>query len=179
MPSATAVDYSKSAMERALAAAGLDPGSAEDIKRRSDDLTMQEMELRDRATREQWLDTPRFTEEMAAIDAQKPSIRNEIGDEAYDRYLYAMGQPNRVRVDDVMLDSPAEQAGLQSGDMILSYGDARIFAPGELVAQTRTGTLGESVQLEVVRNGQQLQIDVPRGPLGLRIAATQDTPGRS
>jgi hypothetical protein len=178
-PGAAAVAPPKSAMERALTAAGLDPESAEDIKRRNDDVTMQEMELRDRATREQWLDTPRFAEEMTALEAQKPSIRDEIGDDAYDRYLYAMGRPNRVRVDDVMLESPAEQAGLQSGDMIVRYGDARVFAPGELVAETRSGTLGETVRLEVIRNGERLEIDVPRGPLGVRIAATQDTPGAS
>jgi hypothetical protein len=176
---AAAVDYSKSAMERALAAAGLDTVTAADIKRRHDELAMNEMYLRDQATREHWIDTPRFADEMAALDAQRTSVRSDIGDEAYDRYLYALGQPNRVRVDDVMLQSPAAQAGLQTGDMIVRYGDARIFAPEELVAQTRDGTAGETVQLEVIRNGERLQVDVPRGPLGLRIAATQDTPPAS
>jgi len=174
-----AIDYGKSAMERALAAAGLDPATAEDIKRRQDELAMSEMYLRDQATREQWLNTPRFNEEMAAIEAQRTSVRAEIGDDAYDRYLYALGQPNRVRIDDVMLQSPAADAGLQTGDMIVRYGDARIFAPEELVAQTRDGTTGESVRLEVIRNGERLEVEVPRGPLGLRIAATQDTPAPS
>ena len=173
------IDYSKSAMERALTAAGVDAAAAADIKRRHDELAMSEMYLRDQATREQWLNTPRFNEEMAAIDAQRTSVRADIGDDAYDRYLYAMGQPNRVRVDDVMLQSPAAEAGLQTGDMIVRYGDARIFAPDELVAQTRDGTAGESVRLEIVRNGERLEVEVPRGPLGLRIAATQDTPPAS
>jgi hypothetical protein len=173
------IDYSKSAMERALAAAGLDASTAADIKLRHDTLAMNEMYLRDQATREQWVDTPRFAEEMSAIDSQRTSIRDEIGDDAYDRYLFALGQTNRVRVDDVMAQSPAAQAGLQTGDMILRYGDTRVFGPDELVAQTRDGTAGESVRLEIMRNGQRLEVDVPRGPLGLRIAATQDTPGAS
>ncbi len=176
---AVAVDSSTSAVERALAAAGVDAVTAADIKRRRDELTMMEMYLRDRATREQWLDSPQFAAEMAAIDAQRTSIRDEVGDDAYDRYLFALGETNRVRIDDVLLQSPAAQAGLQTGDLILRYGPTRIFAPAELVAETRAGASGETVRLEVVRNGERFELEVPRGPLGLMIAATQDSPDAS
>jgi C-terminal processing protease CtpA/Prc len=169
----------RSAMERALIAAGLDAASAGEIKRRHDELAMSEMYLRDQAAREQWLDSDRFTQEMAALDAQRTSVRDEIGDDAYDRYLYALGETNRVRVDDVLAQSPASAAGLLAGDIIVRYADARIFAPGELVAQTRDGTAGETVRLEIVRNGKRLEIEVPRGPLGLRIAGTQASPAQS
>lgn len=163
--------------ERALVTAGLDPQTVTEIKRRRDDLTMAEMFLRDRANREQWADSPRFQDEMAAIEQQQMSLREEIGDDAYDRYLAAAGEPNRVRVEDVMMESPAAVAGLQRGDLVLRYGDARIFAPADLVAETRVGTAGEWVPLEVLRQGQRLQISVPRGPLGLRIAASQAPAG--
>jgi len=176
---AVASDDATSAMERALTAAGLDAFTAADIKRRQDELTMSEMYLRDQATREQWLDTPRFKEEMAAIDAQRTPIRAEIGDDAYDRYLFAMGESNRIRVDDVMQESPAAEAGLQAGDLILRYGEARLFSPRELVDQTRSGTPGEFVRVEIIRNGERLEVEVPRGPLGLRIAATQGRPDAS
>jgi len=172
-------DDGKSSMEHALAAAGLDAATAADIKQRHDGLTMAEIYLRDQATREHWLDTPRFAAEMAAIDAQRTPLRNEIGDDAYDRYLFALGQANRVRVDEVLTQSPAEQAGLQAGDLIVRYGDARLFAPGELVNETRSGTAGETVQLEIIRNGERLVVPVPRGPLGLRVAGTQGAPGPS
>lgn len=174
-----ASDDNRSAMERALTTAGLDAKTAAEIKHRHDALAMSEMYLRDQATREQWLDSPRFEEEMAAIAAQQTSIRDEIGDDAFDRYLFALGETNRVRIDDVLSQSPAAQAGLQAGDMIVRYGDDRIFAPSELVAQTRNGTAGEAVRLEVIRNGARLEVEVPRGPLGLRIAATQAVPATS
>lgn len=172
-------DDGRSAMERALVAAGLDPATVADIKRRDDGLAMQEIYLRDQATREHWLDSPRFAQEMAAIEAERTPLRNEIGDDAYDRYLFALGQTNRVRVDDVLTQSPAEEAGLQAGDFIVRYGDARLFAPGELVDQTRSGTAGEAVQLEVVRNGERITLQVPRGPLGLRVAGAQAAPDAS
>ena len=165
-----------SAMERALIAAGIDATVAADMKRHQDDLAMAEIYLRDQATREQWLDTPRFRDELAAIEAQRVSVRDEIGDDAYDRYLFAQGQTNRVRVDDVMLDSVAAQVGLQAGDIVLRYGDDRIFAPEELVNATRSGRAGESTRLEIIRNGARVEVQVPRGPLGLRIATTQLEP---
>ena len=171
-----AVDYSKSEMERALIAGGLDPNKAADIKRRSDSLQLAEMYLRDQATREEWIDSPRFQEEMASLQAQQVSIRDELGDDGYDKYLFALGQTNRVRVDDVMSDSPAAQAGLATGDMILRYGDTRVFAPDELVAQTQQGEPGEMVSLVIIRQGKVMTVEVPRGPLGLRVAATQSTP---
>jgi hypothetical protein len=170
------IDAPQSELERALVAAGLDAHAAAEVKRHGDGLAMAEMYLRDQATRENWLDTPRFQEEMAAIEAQRFSVRDELGDEAYDRYLFALGRSNRIRVEDVMSDSPAADVGLQAGDLILRYGDLRVFAPDELVAQTRQGTPGERVRVEVIRAGELLTVEVPRGPLGLRIAATQSAP---
>jgi hypothetical protein len=60
---------------------------------------------------------------------------------------------------------------------VLRYGEARIFAPDDLIAATRAGTAGESVRVELLRQGQPLAVDVVRGPLGLRIVASQGTPG--
>ena len=166
-------------MERALVTAGLDAVTVADIKRRRDENTMAEIYLRDQATREHWLDTPRFAAEMAAIEAQRTPLRDEIGDDAYDRYLFALGEANRVRVEDVLQESPAAQVGVQAGDLILRYGDARVFAPDELVNATRSGTAGETVPVEILRDGQRLELQVPRGPLGVHIAATQANPGAS
>lgn len=176
VPPPPAVDYSLSALERALVAAGIDAEQAAEMKRRRDALTMQEITLRDQATRENWIDTPRFAEALEAIQAQQVSVRDEIGDAAYDRYLFAEGRTNRVRVDDVLSESPAAAVGLQPGDYILSYADARLFDPGDLVAETRSGTAGDTVRLQVSRAGQRFEVEVPRGPLGLRVNAAQDMP---
>src|SRR6185503_18726943 len=119
-----------------------------EIKRRGDEVTMSEIYLRDLAAREGWVDTPRFNEEMAEINKQRTSVREEVGDDAYDRYLAALNQPNRVAIEDVLLDSPAAAVGLQAGDLVLRYGEARVFEPSELVMATRGGVSGEPVRME-------------------------------
>jgi hypothetical protein len=164
-------------MERALVAAGIDAATAAEIKGRRDKLALSEIYLRDLAAREGRLDTPRFADEMAEIERQRTSIRDEIGDTAYDRYLAALDYPNRVAVNDVLLDSPAAVAGLQVGDVVLRYGETRLFSPDDLIAATRGGTAGETVRVAIIRQGQRLEIEVPRGPLGVRIAGSRGDPG--
>lgn len=171
-----AVDYGKSQMERALISAGLDESLAAEIKRRGDEVAMTEMYLRDQATREGWIDTPRFDEEMEALAAERTDLRDELGDDAYDRYLFAMGQRNRVIVNDVMINSAAEEVGLQQGDLIIRYGEQRVFFPEDLVSQTHTGDIGEPVLVRVIRQQEPVEIEVPRGPLGVRVGGTQDDP---
>ncbi len=164
-------------MERALLAAGIDATTATAIRRQRDELSLSEIYLRDQASREGWLDTPDFRAKMAEIERQRTSIRDEIGDDAYDRYLAALDQPNRVAVGEVLLDSPAALAGLQAGDVVLRYGETRIFAPEELVSATHGGVAGDTVQMEIMRQGQRFEIQVPRGPLGVTIAASRGYPG--
>jgi len=163
-------------MERALVAAGIDPQAAAEMKRQRDEISLAEIGLRDQATRDGWVDTPRFRDEMANLRHEQTSIRDEIGDDAYDRYLAALGQPNRVTVSEVLMESPAAQAGLQPGDVLLRYGETRLFAPEELVAQTHSGMPGEPVPLEVLRQGQRIEIEVRRGPLGLGVAPGHGNP---
>jgi hypothetical protein len=164
------------AMERALVAAGVDLTVAAEIKRHQDETDLAEIYLHDLAEREAWLDTQRFAEEMGEIQRRRTSVRDQIGDDAYDRYLAALNQPNRVAVHDVLLESPAAMAGLQPGDVVLRYGEARIFSPSELVAATRSGVAGEAVSVEIIRDGRRFEIEVPRGPLGVRIAASRGSP---
>ena len=95
-------------------------------------------------------------------------MREALGDSAYDRYLYASGRSNRVRINQVLPGSAAEQAGLLNGDIILSYGDKRVFNFSDLRRQSYEGELGEPTLLEVQRaDGSIAQMILPRGPMGL------------
>lgn len=117
---------------------------------------------------EQWsLRRQRYLEEDRAPSVAD-RLRDELGDDSYDRYLFASGRSNRVRVRQVMQGSAAEQAGLSNGDIVISYANERIFTFDDLRRASYEGQLGESVLLEVRRaDGNVSQMVMPRGPLGL------------
>jgi S1-C subfamily serine protease len=102
-----------------------------------------------------------------AGDVGLTTLRTELGEADYERYRTAMGQPTSVGVADVLASSPAERAGLMPGDEIVAYGGKRVFDVGELNALTLEGTPGESVVLDVRRDGQNVQLVMPRGPIGI------------
>jgi hypothetical protein len=160
----------------ALVAVGFSPDTVRSYKERIDQIELERLYLRDLAAREGWLDTPRFREESRDLTRAVRENRAEFGEEFYDWMLYTSGHPNRVRVDEVMDGSAAADAGLVPGDVILRYGQQRIFSPAELREATADGTAGEATAVAVLRDGQETQIYVPRGPLGIRIDFTTEEP---
>ena len=95
------------------------------------------------------------------------TLRSELGEQDYEHYLQATGRSTSVSVRSVLAGSPGERAGLKAGDQILTYGGQRIFDVRDLNDLTLKGTPGESVVVDVIRDGQSLQVVVPRGPIGI------------
>jgi hypothetical protein len=141
-----------------LIAAGFPPDRAEWINRRTQELRMQTMQAQYEARREG---------RPPPADVEAITLRTELGDQDYERFLTAQGRPTSVNIMGVLASSPAERAGLQQGDNIVSYDGKRVFDIQELNELTLGGTSGESVVLDVRRNGQNLQIVLPRGPIGV------------
>jgi len=94
-------------------------------------------------------------------------LRSELGEDKYERYLEATGQPTRVSIAEVLSNSAGEIAGLQPGDEIVGYDGQRVFNLFDLRAQTISGAPGETVPLDIVRDGQPMQLYIQRGPLGI------------
>lgn len=155
---------------------GIDATQAEDIVRRKNSIELQRLALQDRATRDGYLNTQRYYDELAEINKQDVSLREELGDDRYDEYLYNSKQNNRIRISSVMLGSAAEQAGIQKGDIVLSYNNHRMFSWQELKDATSEGELGEYVGINVYRNGEVFSFSVPRGPLGVQLGASRLAP---
>jgi len=162
--------------QQTLVAAGVDPGTAAEIMRSRSRVEMQRLELRDQASREGWLNSDRFFEELRKMGGDASALRDEIGDDAYDRFLYLTGQPNRVVVASVIEGSPAQLAGIAAGDVVLDYADSRVFGYTELRDATRAGQRGEYVLVRVQRGPSTLELSVPRGPLGVRLEADRVDP---
>jgi len=155
---------------------GLDPAQVEEIQRRQADLEMERLYLRDQAIREGWIGSDRYAERLDELESGIGQLREELGDDAFDRYLYASGRPNRVRIQSLIEGSPAEQAGLRAGDVIVSYAGRRILAYGDLTGATTAGDVGSSVRVSVRRGESVVDVFVPRGPLGVRLAAQRMAP---
>jgi hypothetical protein len=150
--------------EAVLTRLGVYPRDAAFLRERWEQFEMEKLYLVDAATREGWLRMPRLRREMQAARA---TLQEELGDESFDLLLYASGQPNRVIIRSLLERSPAAEAGIEAGDVILSYDDRRVFRPEEFKRMTTSGSAGESVSVEIARQGRRISLTVPRGPLGV------------
>jgi len=81
--------------------------------------------------------------------------------------LQALGQPTAIQVTQVLEGSPGSQAGLQTGDQIVSYNSERVFNVNDLRELTLQGNAGEDVVIEIERDGVRVQLSVPGGPVGI------------
>lgn len=155
---------------------GIDAGIAEDIVRRKNSVELKRLELLDRAKRDNYLGTQRYSDELESINQQDVDLREELGDERYDAYLFNSKQNNRIKVASVMLGSTAEQTGILKNDVVLSYDNNRMFNWQELKDATSEGQLGDYVSIDIYRDGQIYSFSVPRGPLGIQLGATRLEP---
>jgi S1-C subfamily serine protease len=136
---------------------------------------MERLYLRDQAAREGW-DRERIRNEMQLLESTEDDLRERLGESAYDAYLYASGQTNRVAVSSLLESAQAGQAGIKPGDHIIRYDSQPIYNWRELRSATTSGNIGDSVEVEVDRDGETLQFYLMRGPLGIRMDALRVAP---
>lgn len=163
-------------VQQKLLALGMASETIQAMKQIVDRHQLEMLELSNRAQREGWDDTAEYSEQMQQLSNPFRSLQQEFGDEAYDLYLYASGIPNRVEIREVYSGSAADQAGLQPGDILLSYASRRIYAMSELRQATVEGEAGETVLIELLRDGQPVISSVPRGPLGISMSLARVKP---
>lgn len=159
-----------------LVEAGVGQERAEEIEWSRGQFELDRLELRDLAMREGWHDSERYRQELAALEAEEPPLRTELGDEAYDRYLYRIGMENRVVVESVIPGSAAEQAGLQIGDRIERYDARRLFSYADVRHAMIDGERDDLVAVEISRGDELLEAWVARGPLGVRLDGVEVDP---
>lgn len=175
-PEPTPATSARQREEEALVTAGFDAEEAEYLVNRWGQQQMDLLYLRDQARREGWINTPRYEQAVRELSNGDDSIREEIGPEAYDRFLFAAGRANRVVLDSIIDSSPAQTVGLQAGDTILSYDGNRIFSVNDLRNATSAGDPGVPVVIEIDRDGQRLAYDIDRGPIGVRLGRRRIKP---
>jgi S1-C subfamily serine protease len=115
-------------------------------------------------------------DEFRQLDDKEESLRDQLGESAYDAYLYASGQSNRVAVTSVLASAQAGQAGIEAGDHILRYDNQRVYNWRDLRTATTSGDISDVVEVEVDRDGETLQFYLARGPLGIRMDSLSVAP---
>ena len=151
---------------------GIEGHRAKTLETLHDQRQLDLLQLRDNATRNDWLVSDQFLRAVGDID---DAMRLEPGDEEYEQYLIATDQPVRVSVNAILDSSVAQNAGIQAGDIIVDYNGERIFTIEQLRRSTAAGRAGEEVIVNLLRDGESIQTFVPRGPLGIRANADDNT----
>ncbi len=89
-----------------------------------------------------------------------------------------LDEPRGALVGSLVADGPAARAGLQQGDVILSYNGQRIEDSRDLTQRVGATRVGETARLEVLRNGARRNLTLRLGqrPSEQELASTTPTP---
>lgn len=85
---------------------------------------------------------------------------------------FGLDRPGGVIVSDIYRGGPADQAGLRSGDIVLSVDNRRIEDFESLRYRLATSKLGDKVRLDVWRDRRKISLDMP-------LIAAPETPARN
>ncbi len=151
-----------------LVQAGFTRERAEWIERRTQELQLQAQQAQ--------YDAQRNGQPFRGTDIEA-SLRKEMGDMEYEKYLKGTGRSTEVRVMEVLASSPGREIGLEAWRRDRLYAGARVFEMNDLNALTLRAIPGESVTVEVQRDGQTVQLQVPRGVLGVQGGGGRGGPG--
>jgi serine protease Do len=114
---------------------------------------------------------------FAAIDPWRTPVLGIVAEDLTGQLGEYFGAPEGegVLVREVRKGTPAEKAGLKAGDVIIRVDGQRVRSLGELRNELRKKREENSVQLDVLRRGQQLSVKVAIEPPPSR---DQIRPGR-
>ncbi len=160
---------------QALIEIGISSSQAAELKSFFEQQELDRMYLRDQSVRENW-GRQKYREELQKLSENADNYLSQLDETAYDAYLYASGQPNRIRVTSVLDSSQAGTAGIQPGDHILSYDNKRVYSGFELRSATSGGDINQTVAVEIERDGEIQTLYLNRGPLGVRMNSISIAP---
>ena len=104
------------------------------------------------------------------IDGETPShaqlgvTMSTVNKQLADRYGFAVDEGAYVSA--VERDSGADKAGIQAGDIITKFDGAEVTSASDLTIAVRSKSEGDTVSVEVNRDGQTLTMDVTLGSDG-------------
>ena len=145
---------------------GIDSYNADEILLRLDQQNDRSLELHKLIQNSSSTERGEYGKELLELNKNKISLRSEMGDDAFDQYLFLNNENNRVKVTSVMSGSPAESAGLQLDDIIISYDYQKIITLTDIQSTSSKGETGNNTIMQIIRDGEEISLTVPRGTLG-------------
>ncbi|MEX0686460.1 MAG: DegQ family serine endoprotease [Balneolales bacterium] len=73
---------------------------------------------------------------------------------------FGLERTRGILVNDIVPDSPAEEAGMQSGDVIIEVNGETIREPREFQFEIANMKPGDEVSLTIIRNGEEESVDI-------------------
>lgn len=90
---------------------------------------------------------------------------------------FNLDTPHGALVNQVFRDSPAAQAGLQSGDVVVAFNDNDIRTSGDLPYYVGLVEPGSVADVDLIRNGESMSVEMTVGDLESgRVQANVDSP---
>jgi len=95
---------------------------------------------------------------------RKPYMGVYLANISKEKYAELEVSENRgILIKKVVDDTPAEKAGLQSKDVLIMFDGEKIYSEGQLSKILREHTIGESVKLQVIRDGKLKKLKIKLG----------------
>ncbi|UCC45700.1 MAG: trypsin-like peptidase domain-containing protein [Candidatus Zixiibacteriota bacterium] len=81
-----------------------------------------------------------------------------------------------VRIDEVVGDSPADRAGIESGDIVVRFNSQDVQGTGQFSVLVSTLDAGQQVPIQVIRDGEEVSLTATIGRSGESRLASQAQP---
>ena len=95
---------------------------------------------------------------------EKPYMGVYLRDLSKKQYLdYGVEEKRGVLIKRVVDDTPADDAGLEDDDVIITFDGEKVYVDNQLREILRDHNVGDKVKLEVVRNGDKKTIKIKLG----------------
>ena len=145
---------------------GINSDTADEILYRIEQQNDRQSELHTLIQNSEASELREYGKELLEFNKNKISLRSEMGDDAYDQYLFLNRQNNRLKVTSVFSGSPAESAGIEPNDIILYYDNQKVLDLSDIRSAVSKGEIGSNTIVQIVRDGEEISLTLLSGTLG-------------